>query len=102
MPNTAEREVAVLEDRQRIARDLHDTVIQRLFAVGLGIEAMNGRVRDPLVAERLDQVVTDLDDTIRQLRSSIFELGVRSPTRTLRDLGPRRLRRRARRVGLRP
>jgi len=82
----AEREVAVLEDRQRIASDLHDTVIQRLFAVGLGIEGMAGRIHDPLVAERLAQVVTDLDDTIRQLRSSIFQLSTRSPTRTLRVL----------------
>ena len=84
--NAAEREVAVLEDRQRIASDLHDTVIQRLFAVGLGIEAVTGRVNDPVVSERLAQAVTDLDETIRQLRSAIFELGVRSPTRTLRIL----------------
>ena len=82
----AEREVAILEDRHRIANDLHDTVIQRLFAIGLGIEAVTGRVHDSVVAQRLDQAVTDLDGTIRQLRSSIFQLGLRAPTRALRIL----------------
>jgi signal transduction histidine kinase len=58
-------------------------VIQRLFAIGLGIEAVTTRVHDSVVAERLDQAVTDLDNTIRQLRSSIFQLGLRSPTHAL-------------------
>jgi PAS domain S-box-containing protein len=70
----AEREVAVLEDRERIARDLHDRVIQRLFAAGLGLESLRARVRDPLLSERLTHAVGELDDTIRELRSSIFEL----------------------------
>ena len=82
----AEREVAVLEDRQRIARDLHDTVIQRLFAAGLGIEAIRGRVGDSLASERLEQVVDDLDDTVRQLRSSIFQLSLAPSARTLRTM----------------
>ena len=69
----AEREVAALEDRERIGRDLHDRVIQRLFAAGLGIEALHGRVRDTLL-ERLTHAVGELDDTIRELRSSIFQL----------------------------
>jgi PAS domain S-box-containing protein len=70
----AEREVAVLEDRERIARDLHDRVIQRLFAAGLGIESLRARVSDPLLSERLTHAVGELDDTIRELRSSIFQL----------------------------
>lgn len=69
-----EREVAVLEDRQRIARDLHDRVIQRLFAAGLAASAISRRVTDPIVADRIAQVVTELDGTIVDLRSSIFEL----------------------------
>jgi len=80
----AERGMAVLEDRQRIARDLHDRVIQRLFAAGLGIEAISGRVLDPLAAERLRHIVADLDDTIRELRSSIFELGSVAVAHSLR------------------
>jgi PAS domain S-box-containing protein len=80
----AQREVAVLEDRQRIARDLHDRVIQRLFAAGLGIEAVRGRVGEPAVADRLQEIVGDLDGTITELRSSIFALNARSLSTSLR------------------
>ena len=68
------QQLAVLEDRDRIARDLHDAVIQRLFAIGLSLQ---GIARPPLQGEVLDRVhraIGDLDDTIRQIRSSIFEL----------------------------
>ncbi len=64
----------VLEDRDRIARDLHDHVIQRLFAIGLSVEGMAARSRDPASGERLSRVVTDLDATIAQIRTSVFEL----------------------------
>jgi PAS domain S-box-containing protein len=83
----AEREVAVLEDGLGIVRDLHDRVIQRLFAAGLGIEAIRGRVSDQLTTELLQQVVGDLDGTIRELRLSIFELGSVRSARSLRDRG---------------
>ncbi len=69
------QEVAVYEERDRLARDLHDTVIQRLFAIGLSLQSM---VSDPTAertGERLTKVVADVDDTIRQVRTSIFELG---------------------------
>jgi signal transduction histidine kinase len=79
-----QQEVAVLEDRQRIARDLHDRVIQRLFAAGLGIEAVRGRVGDAQVAERLQQIVGDLDGTITELRSSIFAINATTLTTSLR------------------
>ena len=68
------RQIAVLEDRDRIARDLHDVVIQRLFAIGLSLQ---GIARAPLAAEALERVqraIGDLDETVRQIRSSIFEL----------------------------
>ena len=64
----------VLEDRHRIARDLHDHVIQRLFATGLTTQATLAMVADPRVSGRLAGIVDDIDDTIRQIRSSIFEL----------------------------
>lgn len=68
----AEREV--LADRERIARDLHDMVVQRVFAAGLALQATAGMVRDPRVAARLHDVIAELDATIRELRVAIFDL----------------------------
>jgi signal transduction histidine kinase len=63
----------VVEDRERIARDLHDTVIQRLFATGLSLQAMV-RFAPPELATRLQTAIDDVDDTIRQIRTTIFAL----------------------------
>jgi PAS domain S-box-containing protein len=70
----AHEAVQLLEDRERIARELHDTVIQRLFATGMSTQALVGRVADPDIAERLRGVVDDLDTTIRDIRTAIFGL----------------------------
>ncbi|MCW2794502.1 MAG: hypothetical protein JWO76_3600 [Nocardioides sp.] len=67
-------ELAVISDRERIARDLHDVVIQRLFAIGLQLQGVSMLAGNPDVAERLDQAVNDLDLTIRDIRGTIFEL----------------------------
>jgi len=64
----------VLDDRDRIARDLHDHVIQRIFANGLTLQGLATGQRDTDVARRLNGVVDDLDAIIRQIRSTIFEL----------------------------
>ena len=64
---------AVLEDRERIARDLHDVVIQRLFAIGMQLQTA-ARLTRAEVAERINAAVDDLDATIREVRSAIFEL----------------------------
>ncbi|WP_433478714.1 GAF domain-containing protein [Spirillospora sp. CA-142024] len=69
----AER-LALLEDRDRIAKDLHDTVIQRLFATAMTLMAAIKITRKREVAVRVQRAVDDLDDTIRQIRSSIFAL----------------------------
>ncbi len=69
------QEFAVLDDRDRIARDLHDAVIQRLFAIGLSLQGLTKSVAATGVAERLTKAVSDIDDTIRQIRTTIFELG---------------------------
>ena len=66
--------VAVLEERDRLARDLHDTVIQRLFAIGLSLQATAGTPGASAVSDRLQAAIADVDDTIRQVRTSIFEL----------------------------
>lgn len=65
----------VLTDRDRIARDLHDLAIQRLFASGLTLNSVLGRMADrPEVAERVQRVVNDLDDTIKTVRTTIYAL----------------------------
>jgi signal transduction histidine kinase len=67
------RQLAVYTDRDRIARDLHDHVIQRLFAVGMALESVN-RQAAPALQTRLHRAVDDLDHTIREIRATIFEL----------------------------
>src|SRR3954469_4473225 len=66
--------LAVLEDRTRIAEDLHDLVIQRLFAVGLGLQGLSARVGSDQARERLSAFIDDLDGTIRAIRQTIFSL----------------------------
>jgi signal transduction histidine kinase len=68
------QELALLHDRERIARDLHDTVIQRLFATGLGLQALARLVADVGAADKIQAAVDDLDATIREIRHVIFEL----------------------------
>ncbi len=67
--------LAVYVDRDRIARDLHDLVIQRLFATGLTLQTVQRRNDVPLeVATKVDNVVGELDATVREIRQTIFEL----------------------------
>ena len=67
-------EMALLEDRERIAQDLHDTVIQRLFATGLGLQGAARLAERPEVIERIEQAVEDLDLTVKHIRTAIFGL----------------------------
>jgi len=71
---SAHQELELLEDRERIARDLHDTVIQRLFATGMSIQATAVRAADIDVSARLQDWVDELDTTIREIRTAIFGL----------------------------
>jgi signal transduction histidine kinase len=73
------RELALLEDRDRIARDLHDTVIQRLFALGLSLQGAARLAQRPEVGERIEEAVDELDSVIRQIRGTIFALEDRAP-----------------------
>jgi signal transduction histidine kinase len=72
--NRAQRQLDVFADRDRIARDLHDQVIQRLFATGLQLQSTLRRSADPAVQRRIQHSVEELDETIRQIRSTIFDL----------------------------
>ncbi|MBW8172314.1 GAF domain-containing protein [Ornithinimicrobium sp. Arc0846-15] len=63
-----------VEDRERIARDLHDLVIQRIYAAGLALQGASRLEPKPAVAERIDRTIVELDATIRDLRATIFAL----------------------------
>jgi two-component system sensor histidine kinase DevS len=79
-------QVALLRDRERIARDLHDMVIQRLFAAGMSLQAVAGVADREVVDDRIVQTIDDLDDTIRELRRAIFALGEPSGRSSLSDI----------------
>ncbi len=78
-------EIAVLEDRDRIGRDLHDLVIQRVFATGM---LLNGLLQSGALApeanEKIDIAIGQIDETIREIRQTIFDLHTRSPELSLR------------------
>ena len=66
--------LVVTEDRERIARDLHDIVIQRLFAAGMTLQGAAARVTDDDARSRVEKAVDELDATIREIRTAIFAL----------------------------
>ena len=70
--------LAVLEDRERIARELHDKVIQRLFAAGMTLQTTLPIAARTEVASRITQAVEEIDETIRDIRRTIFALEARS------------------------
>ncbi|MFJ6621844.1 GAF domain-containing protein [Kitasatospora sp. NPDC091335] len=75
----------LLEDRDRIARDLHDLAIQRLFATGMTLQSAGRLIESRAAADRVARAVADLDETIKIIRSTIFGLRAHSePDRGLR------------------
>lgn len=91
----AHEAMLVLEDRDRIARDLHDHVIQRLFASGLTLQSVHATIPDGPPRDRLAAQVAEMDETIRQIRRTIFELHDTEP-------GQGGVRRRLRRIASAP
>ncbi len=75
--------VARLHERERIARDLHDMVIQRLFAAGMTLQAMVPKAQPQKVSDRIAATVGELDDTIRELRIAVFKLNDQDARRSL-------------------
>lgn len=71
---TDAEQIALLEDRDRIARDLHDLAIQRLFATGMTLQSAGRFIEHPEASERVRRAVDDLDETIKIIRSTIFGL----------------------------
>jgi signal transduction histidine kinase len=76
-----QREEALLSfDRDRIAQDLHDLVIQRLFAAGLSVQNLRRFTTDPTAEARISKVTDELDETIRELRNTIYSLRTEDTT----------------------
>ncbi|MGW5441319.1 GAF domain-containing protein [Nocardia asteroides] len=73
------RELDIVADRDRIARDLHDHVIQRLFAIGLTVQATLPKAVVPEVRQRLSTVIMDLQEVVQEIRTSIFDLHASGP-----------------------
>ncbi|MFE9028386.1 GAF domain-containing protein [Streptomyces iakyrus] len=73
-------QIAMLQDRDRIARDLHDLAIQRLFATGMTLQSAGRFIDHPEASERVVRAVDDLDETIKIIRSTIFGLRSREHT----------------------
>jgi signal transduction histidine kinase len=66
--------IAVVDERERVARDLHDTVIQRLFAVGLSLEDLSQNTADRVMLRKLETAAMGVEDSIRLLRTTIYGL----------------------------
>jgi PAS domain S-box-containing protein len=78
----AAQELRLVEDRERIGRDLHDTVVQRLFAAGMSLQAASSLVaHDRDASRRINSVVDELDATIREIRTAIYGLQPESARR---------------------
>lgn len=73
------RDLTLAEERERLARDLHDTVIQRLFGVGLALQISLSSVLDDGVRRRINNVLDELDATIHEIRTTIFEIDQDQP-----------------------
>jgi signal transduction histidine kinase len=71
-------QLALLEDHDRIARDLHDLAIQRIFATGMTLQSAQRFITHPQAAERVGRAVEDLDETVKIIRTSIFGLRSRA------------------------
>jgi signal transduction histidine kinase len=82
---SARQRVAVLQDRQRIARDLHDTVIQDLIGLGMAVHAEARHEPDPVRRSRDRDVVDQIDRVVRRLRASVLQLRDRPPGATVTE-----------------
>jgi signal transduction histidine kinase len=101
--NATRRELAISLDRERIARDLHDFVIQRLFATGMVLDAISGREDVPeKVRTRVGRAVDDLDETVREIRQAIFNLTDTPDSQTVRSRASREVRSASESLGFTP
>jgi signal transduction histidine kinase len=99
---TDQQRLALFEDRDRIGRDLHDLVIQRLFAIGLTLEKTARLADRPEISERVATSVDEIDATIKEIRRSIFALNVVAESTDLRKVVGEVVERAARSLKFRP
>jgi PAS domain S-box-containing protein len=94
--------VALLKDRERIAHDLHDLVIQRLFAVGMSLQSIRNLIESPVALDRINAATDELDETVRAIRTAIFQLGASDSRRSVTAQINELIRERARHLGFAP
>lgn len=94
--------LAVFEDRDRIGRDLHDLVIQRLFGIGLMLDNTTKLITSPVAVERLSSAIDDIDETIKDIRRTIFALSAAAESVDLRAELEQMLENVAKLLGFRP
>ncbi len=94
--------LAVFEDRDRIGRDLHDLVIQRLFGIGLMLENTTKLLSSPSAVERVASAIDDIDETIKDIRRTIFALSPSPGTDDLRTQVETAVRHAGRLLGFQP
>jgi signal transduction histidine kinase len=78
-------ELAVVEDRERIARELHDSVIQRIFSIGLTLEDLGKRIDDETISAKLTRAAADLDETVQHVRTTVFNVEEAAERRAVRS-----------------
>lgn len=98
----ARAQLLLQEDRQRIAADLHDLVIQRIFAAGMSLQSVTNLIDSPVAKERVSVVIDELDETIRAIRATIFSIGNRTESLTLASHLDAVVHERSRHLGFRP
>jgi PAS domain S-box-containing protein len=76
----------VLEERERLGKDLHDVVIQRLFAAGIGLQSIQNLIPDTKAAQRVEGTIDMIDQAIVELRSTIFRLNMPVPLAAAREI----------------
>jgi two-component system, NarL family, sensor histidine kinase DevS len=94
--------VALLKDRERIAHDLHDLVIQRLFAVGMSLQSTTNLIDSPIALERINAATDELDETVRAIRTTIFRLGASDTRQSVTAQVSELVRERSRHLGFLP
>jgi two-component system sensor histidine kinase DevS len=98
----ARARLLLYEDRERIARELHDLVVQRLFAAGMSLQSVTNLVESPVARDRIIEVTDELDETVRAVRRAIFAVGTHDEFQSLTGHLHRLVQERSRHLGFTP